>query len=324
MTERPLLEVEGLAVHYPVRRGRSRGVAKALDGVSLSVAPQEILGVVGESGSGKTTLGRAIVRLIEPTAGDIRFDGRSILGLGRREMLPVRRRMQIIFQDPSASLNPTMTVGEALGEAMIIHRLHPAKGRPEAIAALLDRVGLPRTAASRRPHELSGGQRQRVGIARALAVTPDFIIADEAVSALDVSVQAQIVNLLQDLQADLGLAMLFISHDLPVVAHLSDRVMVLYLGRVMELGPTETVLSAPRHPYTRALLEAEPSAEPGAPPGEPTLRGEPPSPLDPPPGCVFSTRCRHAEAACSRERPSLRAVAPGHLSACLRQEVIDL
>jgi oligopeptide/dipeptide ABC transporter ATP-binding protein len=317
----PLLEVSDLKVHFALRGGR--GVLKAVDGVSLTVGRGEIVGVVGESGSGKTTLGRAVLRLVEPTGGRVRFEGQDLTGLSARAMRPFRRRMQMVFQDPSGNLNPAMTVGEVIGEGLALHRLCKPGDRAARVAVLLDRVGLPRAAAARYSKELSGGQRQRVGIARALSVEPSLIVADEAVSALDVSVQAQIVNLLQDLQAELGLAILFIGHDLGLVHHLCARVTVLYLGKVMETAPAEVLQAHPRHPYTRALLEAEPRPDPGARRPAAALTGEPPSPISPPSGCVFRTRCRHALATCAEIVPELEPSEPNHLAACIRQFEID-
>jgi len=321
LTAPPLLEVEDLKAHYAARgRGAEGGrTLKALDGVTLSVGAGEVVGVVGESGCGKSTLGRAIIGLVRPTAGVIRLAGETLDAPGRPRRLADRRRMQIIFQDPASSLNPAMTVGETIGEALFIHRIGDAQGRPARIAALLDQVGLPRAAAARHPRELSGGQRQRVGIARALAVGPELIVADEAVSALDVSVQAQILNLLADLRDALGLALLFIGHDLSVIEALCDRVVVLYLGQVMETAPAEAIFRAPRHPYTRALLDASPIPDPAA-RDRPRmlLTGEPPSPLSPPSGCVFRTRCPHAEARCAAARPTLEAASVDHQVACAR------
>ncbi len=322
----PLLEVEDLRVHFPVRSawvGR-RGTVRALDGVSISVASGEIVGLVGESGSGKTTLGRAILRLQPATAGVVRFAGRDITRLSGRRLAPVRRRMQAVFQDPSSSLNPAMTVSETLAEALDIHRIGVRSERPDRVRQLLDRVGLPAAVAARWPRELSGGQRQRVGIARALAVGPELIVADEAVSALDVSVQAQIVNLLQDLQAELGLAVLFIGHDLALVDHLCSRVAVLYLGKLMEIGPTAEVFARPRHPYTRALIDSAPVVDPLARRPRAPLVGDVASPLSPPSGCVFRTRCAHAIAGCAEVEPPLAEVGEAHAAACLRQAELAL
>ena len=320
----PLLEVEDVRVHFPIR-GRPfapRAVVRAVDGVSLGVGRGETVGVIGESGSGKTTLGRAILRLIEPTSGAVRLDGEALNGLPPGRMKAVRRRMQVVFQDPTASLNPALSVGAILGEAMHIHAICPPRERPARVGALLERVGLPGSVAGRRPAELSGGQRQRVAIARALSIGPELIVADEAVSALDVSVQAQIINLLQDLQAETGMAMLFIGHDLAVVEHLCDRVVVLYLGRVMETGPVAEVFAAPRHPYTRALLDAKPVIEPGLRRARMILSGEPPSPVSPPSGCVFRTRCPHAAGRCAEVEPRLEG--EGHAAACIRQGELSL
>ncbi|PZN94445.1 MAG: peptide ABC transporter ATP-binding protein [Alphaproteobacteria bacterium] len=314
-----LLDVRDLHVHFPVRGAAFTrpAILRAVDGVSLSVDRGEIVGVVGESGSGKTSLGRAILRLVEPSSGSIHFDGTDLAGLSPRAMLPFRRRLQAVFQDPAGSLNPTMTIGAAIGEALAIHRIGDRRDYAARVAVLLERVGLPADSARRLPHALSGGQRQRVGIARALAVGPDLIIADEAVSALDVSVQAQIVNLLGDLRAEFGLAMLFIAHDLAVVEHLCDRVVVLYLGRVMESGTVDQVFGHARHPYTRALIDAAPRLGPRR--ARTVLGGEPPSPIAPPSGCVFRTRCPRAIDACAEGVPPLTGAA-GHLAACIRQD----
>jgi oligopeptide/dipeptide ABC transporter ATP-binding protein len=310
-----LLDVTGLTKVFPVR---GRGVVKAVQGVSFAVAAGEVLGLVGESGSGKTTVGRLVLRLIEPTAGAIRFEGADLLALDAASLRAVRQHMQIIFQDPFASLNPTMTVGAIVGEGLEIHRLPGGRDR---VAALLQQVGLPASAMHRYAHEFSGGQRQRIGIARALSVAPRFIVADEPVSALDVSVQAQVVNLLQDLQQQLGLGMLFIAHDLAVVEHIADRVMVMYLGRVMEIAPSRTLYAAPRHPYTIALLSAAPVPDPLVRRDRIILRGDIPSPLSPPSGCVFRTRCPSALPACAEVVPPLVEVAPGHAKACIRDDV---
>ncbi len=318
-----LLDVTNLGVEFRLKSPPWRPplVLHAVRGVSFTVAPREILGVVGESGSGKTSLGRAVLRLLPISSGEVHFAGRRIDRLPGRELGPVRRRMQAVFQDPTSSLNPTMTVGSAVGEGLGVHRIGTRADRSERVAAMLDRVGFPRGMAQSYPAALSGGQRQRVGIARALIVAPDLLIADEAVSALDVSVQAGIVNLLLDLREEMGLAMLFIAHDLDVVRHFCDRVMVLYLGRVMETGRTADVFAEPRHPYTRALLDAVPRLVPT---GEPRrlLAGDPPSPLAPPSGCVFRTRCPHAIAACAEVVPPLEADADGHAAACIRQHEV--
>jgi len=318
----PLLRVQNLTVHFPIGAKRHGQVVRAVDDVSFNVRSKTIVGLVGESGSGKTTTGRALLRLFAPTAGRIVFDGTDITALNESRMLPWRRRMQIVFQDPYASLNPRMTVAEILGEALDTHGL--AQDRRDArIGELLERVGLHADHRQRYPHEFSGGQRQRIGIARALAVEPDFIVADEPVSALDVSVQAQVLNLLQDLQRDLGLSMLFVAHDLAVVDYLCDDVVVMYLGRVMERGPTRRVYDNPRHPYTRALLSAAPVPDPRAPRSRILLKGEIPSPVNPPSGCVFRTRCPHAAEVCAAAIPSARDLGDGHHAACVRLDEIS-
>jgi len=317
----PLLSVQGLTVHFPTGSSRNAPVVRAVEDVSFDVPHRSIVGLVGESGSGKTTTGRALLRLIKPTAGKVLFDGQDISGLDEARMLPWRRRMQIVFQDPYASLNPRMTVAEIIGEALDTHKLAQDR-RDGRIRELLERVGLNADHRKRYPHEFSGGQRQRIGIARALAVEPDFIVADEPVSALDVSVQAQVLNLLQDLQRDLGLTMLFVAHDLAVVDYLCDEVVVMYLGRVMERGPTRLVYEAPRHPYTQALLSAAPVPDPRAPRQRILLKGEIPSPMNPPSGCVFRTRCPHADARCAEATPPQRDLGQGHYAACVRIDEI--
>ncbi|MFM1767549.1 MAG: Oligopeptide transport ATP-binding protein OppF [Verrucomicrobiota bacterium] len=315
-----LLEVRDLQVHFPVRHGLFRAArewVRAVDGVSFTLAPGETLGLVGESGCGKSTLGRAVMRLTEPTAGRILFDGEDITELRGRALQSRRRGFQMVFQDPFGSLNPRHTVEAILGEALDIHRLAPTPAARRArIVELLEAVGLGAAHADRYPHEFSGGQRQRIGIARALAVEPRLIVADEPVSALDVSVQAQIVNLLQDLQQQRGLAYLFIAHDLAVVEHISRRVLVMYLGRVVEVAESRTLVRAPRHPYTQALLSAVPVVDPAAKRSRVVLPGDVPSPMRPPPGCPFHPRCPVAEARCRTERPALREIAPGHAAAC--------
>ena len=321
----PLLEVIGLTKHFTGTRSMFAAAARpvrAIDGVSFSIKRGEVVGLVGESGSGKTTVGRAILRLIEPTAGTIVYDGSDITRLSGTALRAYRRRMQIIFQDPFASLNPRMRVGDIIGEAMIIHNLGPASEREGRVLALMDRVGLSRQHLTRYPHEFSGGQRQRIGIARALAVEPDFIVADEPVSALDVSIQAQVINLMSELQSEFGLTMLFISHDLSVVEYISDRVIVMYLGRIMESAPAERLFANPKHPYTEALLAASPVPDPDAPRGRNVLKGDIPSPSNPPSGCVFRTRCPYALEACASVIPPLRQVADGHLTACIREDVL--
>jgi peptide/nickel transport system ATP-binding protein len=316
-----LLEVGELRTHFSVKRGGwgRRRTLKAVDGVSFAVGAGEVVALVGESGSGKTSLGRSILRLIEPTSGSVRFDGTEITRLPPAEMRHKRKDMQIIFQDPYASLNPRMTVAAILGQALDIHHLASGAAREARIVQLLRQVGLSAEHLQRYPHEFSGGQRQRIGIARALSVMPRFIVADEPVSALDVSIQAQILNLLQDLQRELGLTLLLITHDLGVVEYLADRVIVMYLGRLMEVAPRRELFSNPRHPYTQALLSAIPVPDPAARPRRMLLHGDMPSALDPPSGCVFRTRCPMASGECAQVVPALEAVSPLHFKACIRQ-----
>ncbi|MHC4390030.1 MAG: ABC transporter ATP-binding protein [Planctomycetota bacterium] len=321
----PVLEVSDLAVYFPVAREGLFGgkrTLRAVDGVSFSVGPGETLGLVGESGCGKTTVGRAILRLTEPTRGDVRFQGESILALRGARLREARRHLQVVFQDPFGSLNPRMSVSAIVEEGLTIHGLGTKAERRRKVGDLLERVGLTAEAGRRFPHEFSGGQRQRIGIARALATEPSFIVCDEAVSALDVSVQAQILNLLKDLQQERGLSYLFISHDLAVVEHLAHRVCVMYLGRVVEEGPAEALYREPRHPYTRALLEAIPREHPGRerPAARWRAEGDPPSPIDPPSGCRFRTRCPIAIDRCSEPPIESVEVGPGHHAACLRTE----
>jgi oligopeptide/dipeptide ABC transporter ATP-binding protein len=319
-----LVEVRGLKKHFPIRSGffsRVTGHLKAVDGVSFDVRAGETLGLVGESGSGKSTTGRTLLRLLEPTAGSIRFGGEDVMAMDDDGLRRLRGRAQIIFQDPHASLNPRMTVGDAIREVLAVHDLVRGGAASRRIRELLERVGLRPSHANRYPHEFSGGQRQRIGIARALAVEPEFIVCDEPVSALDVSVQAQVVNLLARLQDELGLAYLFIAHDLSVIEHVSDRVAVMYLGRIVELADADALVREPRHPYTRALLSAVPVPEPGRSSERIVLEGDVPSPIDPPPGCPFHPRCPHLDKdeACARQVPVLAEKTPGHFAACLKE-----
>ncbi len=320
----PLLSVRDLKVHFPIRKGvlgRTVGQVRAVDGVSFDVRAGETLGVVGESGCGKTTTGRAVLRLIEPTSGEVRFGGHDVRALGAGPLRRLRREMQIIFQDPFSSLNPRMTVGAIVREGLTIHRLAEGAAADARVRELLDEVGLRQEYANRYPHEFSGGQRQRIGIARALGVEPRFIVCDEPVSALDVSVQAQVINLLADLQQRRGLSYLFIAHDLSVVEHIADRVAVMYLGRIVELADAADLYREPLMPYTQALLSAIPVPDPTRRRNRIVLAGEPPSPANPPSGCVFHPRCHHParDAACARIVPPLEEKAPGHWVACIKQ-----
>ncbi len=316
-----LLEVRGLAKHFPVQEGwlrRTTGTVRAVDGVSFDVHAGETLALVGESGCGKTTTGRAILRLVEPTDGSIHFDGTDVRALRGESLRALRRHMQIVFQDPFGSLNPRLSIGDAIREGLLVHQLASGAEADRQVTSLLEEVGLRAEFASRFPHEFSGGQRQRVGIARALAVQPRFIVCDEPVSALDVSVQAQVVNLLRDLQRDRGLAYLFIAHDLAVVAHMADRVAVMYLGRIVELAHTARLFAMPAMPYTQALLSAVPVPEPGRVRRRIVLVGDPPSPANPPTGCVFHPRCSHPDKddMCRRVVPALEEKHPAHWVAC--------
>ena len=329
-TDEVLLEVKNMKMYFPVTSGvvfqRKVADVKAVDDVSFTIKRGETLGLVGESGCGKTTTGRAILRLYTPTAGDVIFDGQRLNDLSNREMRGLRRQMQIIFQDPYGSLNPRMTCGDIVGEPLVVHKLTKGKGEyRDRVSELLQTVGLNPYMADRYPHEFSGGQRQRIGIARALAVNPSFIVCDEPVSALDVSIQAQVINLLEDLQSQYGLTYLFIAHDLSVVRHISDRVAVMYLGHIVEIANRNELYENPLHPYTRALLSAVPIPDPvvEAERERIILTGDVPSPMNPPEGCVFHTRCPIMIDDCRLEMPELREVSPGHWVACIRVDGWD-
>jgi oligopeptide transport system ATP-binding protein len=314
-----LLEIRNLKKHFPLGDGlfsRNKGAVKAVDGVNLDVNEGETVGLVGESGCGKSTLGRTILRLIEPTGGEVLFQGQNLLAMSQRELRDMRREMQIIFQDPYASLNPRMRVGNIVGEGLEIHKLAKGKAKRDRIMELLHQVGLREDHYGRYPHEFSGGQRQRIGIARALAVSPKFIVCDEPVSSLDVSIQAQIINLLQELQERLRLTYLFISHDLRVVEHISHRVAIMYLGKVVEIANSETIYRDAKHPYTRALLSAVPMPDTDLKKERVVLEGDVPSPVNPPPGCTFHPRCAYRQALCSQSEPPLDFDADGHGVAC--------
>jgi oligopeptide/dipeptide ABC transporter ATP-binding protein len=318
-TVRPVLQVEGLKKYFPVRKGllrRTVGHVYAVDDVSFTIGEAETVGLVGESGCGKTTVGRAILRLIEPTAGAIRIEGHDITHLGKKELRPFRQQMQIIFQDPFSSLNPRLRAGDIVGEPLKVHGTASRKVRRERVAELFDRVGLRTAQMDNFPHQFSGGQRQRIGVARALALNPKLIIGDEPVSALDVSIQAQVINLLTDLQRDLKLSYLFISHNLAVVEHISHRIAVMYLGRIVEYTDKTTLFTRPLHPYTEALLAAVPVPDPAIKRAKRVVQGDVPSPMTPPPGCHFHPRCPYAVARCKTEAPALREVEPGHQVAC--------
>jgi oligopeptide/dipeptide ABC transporter ATP-binding protein len=315
----PVLEIANLKKHFPIKKGflrRTVGHVHAVDGVTLTIGKGETLGLVGESGCGKSTVGRVILRLIEPTDGAIVVGGQNIGELSKRELKPYRREMQIIFQDPYSSLNPRMTVGDIVGEPLSTHGIASGKRKEELVAKLFDRVGLTRAQMANYPHQFSGGQRQRIGIARALALNPKLIICDEPVSALDVSIQAQVINLLMDLQRDLGLSYLFISHNLSVVEHISQRIAVMYLGRIVEYADKETIFTRPAHPYTEALLSAVPVPDPKIKRKKIVLQGDVPSPVKPPSGCHFHTRCPYVFDRCKVELPVLRDFAPGQKAAC--------
>lgn len=319
-----LLETVGLTKRFRAPSGLfgPKRQVHAVEDVSFTIRKGEVLGLVGESGSGKTTVGRMVMGLIPPTNGAIIFDGQDIGGLSPTRLLPYRRRVQMVFQDPFASLNPRQRVGDLIAEGMQIHQLGTASEQQSEVMRLLDLVGLPAESAQRFPHEFSGGQRQRIGIARALAVKPEMLVADEPVSALDVSVQAQVLNLLQDLKTKLNLTILFISHDLAVVEHFCDRVAVMYLGRLMELAPRESLFARPRHPYTEALLSAAPLPDPIRRRKRIVMQGDIPSPINPPSGCVLRTRCRYALPACAATIPPLTEISAGHFKSCLRDDIL--
>jgi len=314
-----VLDVIALKKHFPVKKGllrRTVGQVHAVDGVSFSIKEGETLGLVGESGCGKSTVARTVLRLIEPTAGAIILEGRDVTRLGKSAMRPYRRQMQMIFQDPFSSLNPRMSAGDIVGEPLSVHGLAHGKEKEILTASLFDQVGLRRSQMRAFPHEFSGGQRQRISIARALALNPRLIVADEPVSALDVSVQAQVLNLLLELQARLKLTFLFVAHDLSVVRHISDRIAVMYVGQLVELAPTAEIFKSPQHPYTAALMRAVPVPDPRVHTSDGILGGEVPSPAAPPSGCYFHPRCRHAIARCRVEAPELREISPGHFTRC--------
>ncbi len=317
----PIIDVKNICKYFPAKvsiTGKSNSLIKAVDNVSFSINEGETLGLVGESGCGKTTIGRTILKLYDPTAGNIIFDGKDITNMSIKEMVPLRKSMQMIFQDPYASLDARMTVGDIIGEAIDIHKLYSGKEREEVIKDLLVKVGLTGDHINRYPHEFSGGQRQRIGIARALVVKPKFIVCDEPISALDVSIQAQIINMLEELQEELKLTYLFIAHDLSMVKHISTHIGVMYLGKLVELGEANEVYRNPQHPYTKALLSAVPIADPAVAKTNRRiiLEGDIPSPIDPPPGCRFKNRCKYATPICSETDPQLKDISGGHFVAC--------
>ena len=317
--EVPVLEVRDLKKHFPIKKGllrRTVGHVYAVDGITFTINQGETLGLVGESGCGKTTAGRAVLRLIEPSSGSVKVEGREITGLSKAEMRPYRRQMQIVFQDPFSSLNPRMTAGDIVGEPLLVHGVANRRERAEQVAALFERVGLRAAQMANYPHQFSGGQRQRIGIARALALGPRLIVGDEPVSALDVSIQAQVINLLQDLQRERRLSYLFISHNLAVVEHISHRIAVMYLGRIVEHADTRSIFTRPQHPYTEALMSAVPVPDPAVKRQKKVVQGDVPSPVNPPAGCHFHTRCPYAEPRCKIDVPLLREIAPGHHVSC--------
>jgi oligopeptide/dipeptide ABC transporter ATP-binding protein len=315
----PVLEVTNLKKHFPVKKGvlrRTVGQVYAVDDVTFQIGEGETLGMVGESGCGKSTVARTVLRLIEPTDGSIRLDGHDVTRLGKRDMRPYRRQMQIIFQDPFSSLNPRMSAGDIVGEPLQVHDIAHGKEKQKLVGEIFDQVGLRRSQMSAFPHEFSGGQRQRISIARALSLNPKLIVADEPVSALDVSIQAQVINLMMDLQREKRLSYLFIAHDLAVVEHISHRIAVMYLGKIVEYADKKTLFTNPQHPYTEALLSAVPVPNPKLKRAKRLLQGDVPSPINPPPGCAFHTRCPYAEARCKVEMPKLVEISPGHGVSC--------